>query len=460
MSPNILFINVDQQRYDCLGFTGSEVVKTPNIDALAKAGISFTKAYTPSPLCCPARQTLLSGVMPDIHGGLWNYDCGSPNPPGLSPERNIWVNQLKSAGYKTAYIGKWHVNRDIDPTSFGFETYKRFPGVPKENIEIKYQLKEGKDGFWGVGAYDTRPLEETHTHQLAAEAVRALEKLSKSDSPWHIRLDFPEPHLPCLPAEPFASMYPPATIPEWENFKENFKNKPYIQKQQLKNWNIEDWTWKDWSIYLSGYFGIISQYDDAIGKVIKKVEELGLMENTLIIYSSDHGDAAGSHRMMDKHYVMYEEEVHVPMVCRWDGQIKPGSLCDDYISHYLDLGPTILELLDLEIPEDYQGKSFSQQLFGKESTDSRNFVFSTYNGQQFGLYSQRMVRDDKYKYVWNATDIDEFYDLENDPFELENISGRAEEQENIKQYKKKLWETFNALGDRLLQNNWVKDQLK
>ncbi len=458
-SPNILFINVDQQRYDCLGFTGNSIVKTPNIDALAKSGMSFSNAFTPCPLCCPARQTLLSGVMPGVHGGLWNYDCGSLNPTGLSPKRNIWVNQLKSAGFKTAYIGKWHVNKENDPTEFGFDTYKRFAGVPQDNTEINYHFNEEQDGYWGVGAYDTRALEDTHTHQLSAEAVRTLEEFSKSDSPWHIRLDFPEPHLPCLPAEPFASMYPPETIPEWENFKEDFENKPYIQKQQLKNWNIENWTWKEWSIYLSGYFGIISQYDDAIGRVIKKIEELGLSENTLIVYSSDHGDAAGSHRMMDKHYVMYDEEVHVPMIYRWDGKIKPGSVCSDFISNCLDLGPTILELLNLEIPEDYQGKSFLPQLKGIENPDSREFIFSTYNGQQFGLYSQRMIRDNKYKYVWNATDVDEFYDLENDPFELENISGKTEMQEILKQYKKKLWITFDGLGDRLLQNAWMKNQL-
>ena len=457
--PNILFINVDQQRYDCLGFTGNPIVKTPNIDNLAKTGISFSNAFTPIPLCCPARQTLLSGVMPDVHGGLWNFDCGSLNPPGLDSKRNIWVNQLKTAGYKTAYVGKWHVNKELDPTSFGFDSYKRFDGVPPESTKIKHHFDDEQDGFWGVGAYDTRPLEKTHTHQLAAEAVQTLEKFSETNSPWHIRLDFPEPHLPCWPAEPFASMYPPETIPEWENFKEDFKNKPFIQKQQLKNWNIENWTWKEWAIYMSGYYGMISQYDDAIGRVIKKVEELGLLENTLIIYSSDHGDAAGSHRMMDKHYVMYDEEIHVPMILRWDGKIKAETVCNDFTSHFLDLGPTILELLGLEISEDYQGKSFLPQLMGKGNPDAREFIFSTYNGQQFGLYSQRMVRDDKFKYVWNATDIDEFYDLENDPFELENIIDKSEVQEILKQYKKKLYNTFNELGDRLLQNDWMKNAL-
>ena len=458
-APNILFINVDQQRYDCLGFTGNPIVKTPNIDALSKSGMSFSKAFTPIPLCCPARQTLLSGVMPSVHGGLWNFDCGSLNPLGLDPKRNIWVNQLKTAGYKTAYIGKWHVHKELAPTSFGFDSYKRFDGVPHEAIEIKHHFNEKQDGFWGVGAYDTRPLEKTHTHQLAAEAVRTLENFSATKSPWHIRLDFPEPHLPCLPADPFASMYPPETIPEWENFKENFNNKPFIQKQQLKNWNIENWTWKEWAVYMAGYYGMISQYDDAIGQVIKKVEQLGLTENTLIIYSSDHGDAAGSHRMMDKHYVMYDEEIHVPLILRWDGKIKSETVCMDFTSHYLDLGPTILDLLGMKQPEDYQGKSFLPQLMGEKNPDARKFIFSTYNGQQFGLYSQRMVRDDKFKYVWNATDIDEFYNLENDPFELENIIDISEVQELLKLYKKKLYNTFNDLDDRLLQNDWMKNQL-
>jgi arylsulfatase A-like enzyme len=281
-----------------------------------------------------------------------------------------------------------------------------------------------------------------------------IDELSLSDAPWHIRLDYVEPHLPCTPAEPFASMYPPESIPVWENFNETFEGKPYIQHQQLRNWCIEDWTWKEWSVYLSGYYGIISQIDDAIGKVLDHLERQGLMENTLIIYTTDHGDAAGSHRLMDKHYEMYEEVARVPMVICWEGTIPAGSVCHDFVSHYLDLPVTLLDLLKLPVPSVYQGRSFLPQLQNRPAENPWEFAFSSYNGQQFGLYCQRMIRDRQYKYVWNATDVDECYDLQNDPFEMKNLAAENEDSELCRNYRRKVYDVFAELKDPLVTGLW------
>jgi len=453
--PNILIINVDQQRYDSLGFTGNPLVKTPNIDRLAAQGMQFDSAYTPLPVCCPARQSFLSGVMPEQHGGLWNFDSTAP-VGSIAEDTPVWTRQLREAGYVTDYLGKWHAHPSLDPTAFGFDTFAN-PGL--DNFETphkaeKYPLPNNPWPQFPIGAYETLPLEQCHTHVLAAKCNEVIDTRSGQDSPWHIRLDFSEPHLPCVPAEPFASMYPPESIPPWENFNESFKGKPFIQQQQLRNWGIEDWSWQEWSVYMSGYYGIISQLDDAIGRVISHLEAKGLMDNTLVIYTTDHGDAAGSHRMMDKHYVMYEEEVHVPMVMRWDGMIAPGSVCSDFISHYLDLPVTLLELLGLAAPKHYQGRSFLPQLRGEAAVAPWDCAFSSYNGQQFGLYCQRMVRDRNYKYVWNPTDVDECYDLVNDPYELNNLAGDAEHASLGVHYRKMVYEVFTELKDPLLANIW------
>lgn len=457
--PNILFINVDQLRYDSLGYTGHPLVKTPNIDALASGGMQFDSAYTPLPSCCPSRQSLITGVMPEQHGGQWNYGGGGSLPiPSIDPDRPVWVRQLKEAGYLTAYLGKWHVHPDLDPTAFGYDSFEE---PPNDNYEtphkaLKYRIANNPWPEFPIGHYETLPVDECHTHVLARKCIEKMDTLSGGGAPWHIRLDFSEPHLPCVPAEPFASMYPPETIPPWENFDESFEGKPYIQKQQVRNWCLEDWTWDEWSVYMSGYFGVISQVDDAIGRVLDALKARGLQQDTLIIFTTDHGDAAGSHRQIDKHYVMYEEVTHVPMVVRWDGVIAPGTTCRDFLSHFLDLPVTLLNMLQLPVPDCYQGQSFLPQMLGKSAEAPRPFAFSTYSGQQFGLYCQRMIRDRQYKYIWNATDVDECYDLEADPYEMHNLAADNEDSELCRKYRQHVYEVFSKLDDPLVTGLWNK----
>lgn len=456
MRPNILFINVDQLRFDCLGVNGNQIVKTPNIDTLCNRGISFTKAYTPLPSCCPARQSLMTGVMPEQHKGLWNYGSGGSLPiEGLSTDASIWVEQLRASGYKTAYVGKWHVNPHLDPTHYGFDSYD---DVPNDPFNTPYKAPKYKvDNPWPefpVGHEEALPVEDCHTHTLVRKCIQKIETLKQSEEPWHLRLDHFEPHLPCIPAGPFASMYPPNKIPPWENFNESFVGKPYIQKQQVHNWCLENWTWEEWSIYMSGYYGIISQLDDALGNLLNYLDENSLLEKTLIIFTTDHGDAAGSHRQMDKHYTMYEEVTHVPLFMRWDGVIKPGSTCNDFVSHFLDLPVTLLDLLNLEIPENYQGQTMLPMLKGELNPNPRKFAFSTYNGQQFGLYCQRMIRDEKYKYIWNPTDVDELYDLESDPFEMDNLAAQNPNSCLCQDYRNNVYKVFSELDDPLVTGLW------
>ena len=406
--PNILFINVDQQRYDCLGFTGGRA-RTPALDALAASGVSFTGAFTPSPVCAPARQALISGMLPGVRGstvGLWNYDSGVP-AGGLAPDPSHWPLRLAAAGYASAWVGKWHASPTLGPAAWGYETHVPPFKMPKEAVRTLHAVPQ--PGLAApVGCYANLPLEQSPTHRLAAEAAAALQRLAASGRPWHLMVDFSEPHLPCLPSEPFARLYRPADIPPWPNFCERFEGKPLIQRRQLQSWGIEQWSWREWSVYLAGYLGMVSQLDDAIGRILAGLDRVGARDDTVVVYTTDHGDAAGSHRMMDKHYVMYEELVHVPLVVAWPGQVSAGATCDDFVVHYLDLGPTLLELAGLAPEgEAAQGLPFVPQLEGREPRSRRDCVFSTYSGQQFGLYSQRMIRDRRYKLVWNATDVDE-----------------------------------------------------
>ena len=146
-----------------------------------------------------------------------------------------------------------------------------------------------------MGEVDPVPYQDNVSHWLAEEAVKQLKQYSTGEEPWHIRLDFPGPHLPCRPSAEFASMYQGKDIPPWPSFKETFHNKPYIQMQQLYSWDIEDYTWDDWQETVALYYATISEIDHAIGSVLKALEETGQAENTIVIYTTDHGDMCGSH---------------------------------------------------------------------------------------------------------------------------------------------------------------------
>jgi arylsulfatase A-like enzyme len=454
-TPNLLVIMVDQLRLDCLGASSRYSVRTPNLDRLAEEGVWFENAFTPIPLCCPARQAFLNGRRPEAFGGLWNFEISLP-VAALDPEQFAWPRELQKAGYRTAYVGKWHVHPSCDPTHYGYDAYcaeEDYHRFAKERYpEVRYT-----QGFFGEP--DPIPLEHSRTHWLAGQAQAFMREMDGSGQPWHLRFDLSEPHLPCRPAGRFAEMYKPEDMQPWDGFAETFDNKPYIQRQQLLNWRVEDYTWEDWAPIVARYFGVISQMDEAIGLVLEELDRLGAAGNTFVIFTSDHGDLCGSHRMMDKHYVLYDDIVRVPLIIRWPERLRPGTRIDQFVYNHLDVPPTILEAIDRNIPEFFHGRSLWPLLQGNSVHDWRNEVVATYNGQQFGLYTQRMIRGDRWKLVWNTTDIDELYDLHEDPGELNNLIHEPVCQPIVKLYRERLYCLLKQTGDKLVDNTWVKDQL-
>lgn len=464
--PNILYIMVDQQRYDCIGFSRDYPVQTPNIDALASEGVWFSNAYTHIPLCCPARQSFIAGRRPEAFGALWNYDLG-PKMSAISPDEYSWARSLGAQGYRNAYLGKWHVHPQLDPTAFGYDEYVSDDeyGAFRQRMypELKYNnglhLEEGEQLSSWYGSTDPVPLEHSRTHWLAARTIEKIESFAAEGQPWHIRMEFTEPHLPCNPSRPFSDMYDPGDIPPWRSFGDNFENKPYIQKQALYNWNVEHFTWDDWAPIVARYYAIISQMDDAVGRVLDALKRLGLENDTLVVFTSDHGDMCGGHRMMDKHYVLYEDVVKVPFIVKWPGGARSGAVSDAFVYNLLDIPPTLLELAGVEPPAELHGRSLLPLLRGEPADDWRKEVVATYNGQQFGLYTQRMIRTDGWKYIWNTTDVDELYDLTNDPDELVNAIHRPELQPRVAELRRRLYDVLLREGDTLVDNPWMKEQL-
>ncbi len=445
----------DQLRHDCLGYVGEYPVLTPNLDELARIGVRFTHAFSAIPTCCPARQAFLRTKRPESFGAYWNYDITFPIA-ALSPDEYTWTRQLQKVGYRNAYIGKWHVNPDHDPREYGYESYFGVEDYSRhfEKVATTTQYVNA----WR-GEPDLVQLEDSRTHVLAHEASQAIRRLAGTNHPWHVRLDFPEPHLPCRPAGQFAEMYDAKDMRPWGSFSDTLEGKPFIQRQQLRNWAVEDYTWDDWAPIVARYFGAISQVDDAVGRVIDTLKETGQFENTIIVFTADHGDLCGAHRMVDKHYVMYDDVVRVPLVVSWPSRITTGTTIDSFVSATLDTGPTLLDLLDLDLPADTHGSSLRGLLEGSAPHRETNEIIATYNGAQFGLYCQRMLRTDRWKYIWNLADIDEMYDLRDDPCELTNRIDDPNVSEIGKRMRRRLFELLAEANDPLSSGPWLVGQL-
>jgi len=453
--PNILLITADQLRYDCVEPNAPGAPATPNLARLAAEGVRFAQAYSHVPVCGPARQSLLCGRRPESFGGLWN--AGAALPVGsLSPDDWTWPKALQGRGYGSAFLGKWGVHPRLGPTAYGYERaigaadYEAFRKAAYPDVAFA-------GGFFGEP--NPIPVEDAPTHWLARQAVREIERLHAEGRPWHVALHFEEPHLPCRPSGRFSDMYSPADMRPWPGFGDTFEGKPYIQRQQLHSWGVESYEWADWAPIVARYYGVVSQLDDAIGLVLRALDQLGAADDTLVVFTADHGDMCGSHGMMDKHYIMYDDVVRVPMVVRWGGALPAGAVCDRFAYGFLDLAPTFAEAAGLDRPERLHGASLLPLLQGAEKAGSwRDAVVATYNGQQFGLYCQRMIRTDRWKYVWNLTDVDELYDMGADPGELVNRIGDARLAGIVSELRRRLYEALRADGDGF-DNEWTRRQL-
>ncbi len=218
-------------------------------------------------------------------------------------------------------------------------------------------------------------------------------------------------------------------------------------------------TWDDWAPAVARYFAMISQVDDMFGRVLAALDAAGAAQNTIVYFTSDHGDMCGSHGMLDKHYVLYDDVMAVPMAVRWPGHIAPGTVVNDYVSQCLDFAPTVEELLGREPPAHLHGHSLVPLLRGQAQSRRPAYAVASGNGQQFGLYTQRALRTDVYKYVWNLTDTDELYDLQADPGELHNRIADPALADTLADLRRDLRAELIRQEDPFARSGWLDGQL-
>jgi len=444
--PNVLFILCDQLRYDAVGYAGLRDIRTPVMDKLAEEGHFFKNAFTPLPVCAPARQSILTGVQPDSIGALFNYNFIRTN--GANPASPTWVSGLRNAGYRCGISGSWEASPFGNADAFGYEILFD-QGAYANEITERYGSIENPGGWFG----NDTPIrwEDTQAYRICQKAIDFIRDCG--NTPWHVWVNITDPHLPCRPSEPFSAMYKAEDMQPWPGFGDTLENKPYIQKQQIHNWHLENFSWTDFAPTVARYHAMVTQIDASIGRIIDSLRDNDQLNNTLVILTSDHGDTCGDHGMMDKHYILYDCVTHVPFIVRYP-VLGQGDV-DNFMSSGLDIAPTIEDICGLVPCDVRHGHSIRAYLDGSETPD---YAVFTSNGQQFGLFTQRGIRTAQYKYIWNLTDVDELYDITADPGEKQNLAHLPEFAEVIKELGGKLYAELKRRGDPFA-NSWVSWQL-
>jgi len=429
--PNFLFILIDDQPFDALESSGRyPFLKTPNMQRLEDEGAKFNNFFVTQSICSPSRASFLTGTYPHIHGVNQNNKYVDPDWATYQPYSEL----LQKEGYQTAHVGKIHMahfegKKHIRP---GFDYWYSFVGQgeyfdPMVNDNGKeYQEK----GYM--------------TDILTEKAITWLKEKRDPNKPFTLNLWHKAVHEDHSPAPRHDGMYAKDSlpIPPYNMHLENFKGKP--EWQRIKAWDSK---WKEyvhtdtiapkpWPIKGDKFKKLLEclgAVDESLGKVMKTLEDLGELDNTVIIYSSDNGYFMGEHGYWDKR-IAYESSMRIPMLIRYPKLIKPKTVINK-MGLNIDIAPTILELAGVDAPSYMQGQSMVP-LIDKNTLNAdwrTSFMFEYYVDDAYPYAGPNMlaIRTDKFKLVddFLENDIDELYDLENDPGEMNNLIGNPEYQE-------------------------------
>ena len=479
--PNILLILTDQQRTDSLGFMGRTPCHTPNMDRIASEGISFDRAICSSPLCLPSRASIFTGQYPHQVDMMRNSDTLRVHP--------TLTDKLKARGYYTAYAGKWHLEPSGGPRALkakakelGLSQFQEDTAPTGQRVVDRwFDVAEGQsnadysewceqnglpDG-WPVSDADVRthrtpsmttpktkvqdlPPDKTYAAWVTDIALRFFRDRPRNQ-PFFLVSSWFGPHPPFLIPEPYYSMYDFGDIPEPPNFgpqtgaprsnRTNFYHQLFLDHGD---------DWEAWKQSMAVYWGYVTMQDALVGRLLQALEDGGVLDDTLVIFASDHGEMLGSHGQWHK-MMPYEENLRVPLLMRYPKAIQPG-LRSTALSSLIDIPATILSILGEEIPGEYESRDLSAAFADGSEFQQDAYRFSEHQplGDWHNATDFRLVVDERYKYVWNNDDVNQLFDLQNDPFELVNLHDDPDTAEQLTRLRDRLHRWVVDTDDPLL----------
>lgn len=423
--PNLLFIFADQHRKFDIGCYGNTEVKTPCLDHLANEGLRFEHCFSNSPVCVPARGNILTGLYANHHKALLN---DMPIDPCCESIAHV----LRRQGYHTGYIGKWHLN--------GVPRDQAIPSNKRLGFE-EWKVHNCNHDYLNCYYYD----EQDQKHKIdgyepeifGALAEGFVRRNAKAQKPWALYLSFATPHDPhhCILSQ-YRALYESQNMTRRKNTTDKVLYK-YNPGWMLNEYFDIDEYWE----HAKGYFGHISAIDRQVGTLMKTLESTGQLENTIVLYTSDHGDMLGSQGQMDKQ-LPYEESVGVPLIAFWKGHIRQG-VCNELIG-LVDLPVSIAGLLQTNFYTEVDGRDL-HRLFLERDACGRDAVymaeyFPAHNwGQKRGT-EWRAVRTVRYTYAVTATGPWLLFDNEKDPFQMNNLVSNPD----FAELQQQLQATLNA----------------
>jgi N-acetylglucosamine-6-sulfatase len=414
---NIVFILVDDQRFDAFSFEGHPYLETPHLDRLAREGAVFDNAFVTTSLCSPSRASILTGQYAHRHQVLANRTPLNPTIP-------TFATALEQAGYETAFVGKWHMGAPNDDPRPGFQHWVSFPGQgaynnQRLNIDGRHVDTEGY-----------------LTDILTDHAVRYIEQ--PHNSPFLLYLSHKAVHAPFTAAARHRGSYEGERYPypsSMANTEQNYRGKPDWVKAQRNSWHGVDGMFNgsvDFDRFVLDYAETLRAVDDSVGRVLQALEDAGVLEQTLVVFSSDNGFQFGEHGLIDKR-TMYESSIRVPLILRGPsvagGAGLEGSRGGKRLPQMVlnvDFAPTFIELAGGEIPDSMQGQSFLPILQHIDSPGRDAFLYEYFWERTFPQTPTVLgIRTDRYKLMRYHGNWDryELYDLQDDPEEQNNLLG-------------------------------------
>lgn len=390
--PNILFLFTDQQSARAMSCAGNPQLSTPHMDRLAAAGMRFGQAYCAAPVCGPSRSSLLSGRMPHETGVLVNSMTPDPSQPNMG-------ELFERAGYATAWSGRWHLPDNGEGGLRGFEVLH----------DAGVRLGMGVDGDGHVADRAIEFLRRAHTRPFCLGV-----SLCNPHDICHWIVDAPERGSGDLPPLP-------------ENFEVDPREPEFIQQCRQRTYygqegtRTRDWDERQWRSYLAAYYRFTEDVDVQVGRILDTLQECGLEEETLVLFTSDHGEGMAAHRWVVK-LMLYEEPTRVPFIVRWPGVVPAGAVDDERLVSGVDVLPTLCDYAGVEYPE-VTGISL-KPLIEDPQAPGRPFLVAELHPDTEDLEMQgRMLRDERYKYIAfsRGRDPELLFDLREDPGETRNL---------------------------------------
>jgi arylsulfatase len=428
--PNVLLLYTDQQRWDTIRAGGNTFIHTPNLDRLAREGALFHRCYCNSPVCMPSRQSMLSGTYPSVNG------C-TDNGIEFDPNRLTLQEVLSTYGYTTANLGKLHFknhsnrdHREVHP-QFGFDhlVLSDEPGcypdaymkwveerAPQWLEQCRIALPPAFAGP-SNNAPDRDPVKPylfgapedlTHSAFVADETISFIQQQT-TGKPWFAIAGFYAPHCPFNPPVRFVKQLDPAEMP-LPKFDQSGGPFPWDGVHRA----LTDAQWQKVKTY---YYALISHVDDQVGKILDALEAAGQMEDTLILFTSDHGEHLGDHGIMSKGPPGLDSCARVPLLVRYPQKVEEGMQYDELVES-TDITSTIVDYCGIQIPPQFQGRSLRALLEGKEFEPRTSAFIELKSPFQ---NSWKAIRTDRYKYCINQNGWELLYDLHEDPYEQHNV---------------------------------------